>query len=228
MKIKMKIASLSILLLLVTGCATTGNPDPYEGFNRGVMNFNDGADRRVLKPIARGYRWITPRFVEDGVGNFFSNLNEPVVALNQLLQGKPGLALKDTGRFLINSTIGLAGLIEVADSMGLEKHQEDFGQTFGVWGIEQGPYLVLPFWGPSNPRDGIGDLIGSFGFAPRYVDDVTARNLLYALSLINRRASLLDAEELISGDRYLFIRDAYLQRRNYLTLDGVVEDEFLD
>lgn len=225
---KTKIIILGILVLITTGCSTTGGPDPYEGFNRGVMKFNDGADKRILKPITRGYRAVTPDIVETGVGNFFSNLNEPVVALNQLLQGKPGLALNDVGRFLINSTIGIGGIIEVADSVGLEKHQEDFGQTFGVWGIEQGPYLVLPFWGPSNPRDAIGDFIGAYGFAPRYLDEVRARNILYGLSIINRRASLLDAEELVTGDRYLFIRDAYLQRRNYLTLDGVVEDEFLD
>ena len=192
------------------------------------MSFNDGADRAILKPLAKGYRAITPQFVEDGIGNFFSNLNDPVVALNQLLQGKPGLAVRDTGRFLVNSTIGIGGLFEVADGLGLEKHQEDFGQTFGVWGIGTGPYLVMPFWGPTNPRDGIGSIVGSFGFAPRYLNDVTSRNLTYALAIIHRRAQLLDAEKLVSGDRYVFIRDAYLQRRDYLTSDGVVEDEFLD
>lgn len=225
---KIKIIVLSVLVLVASGCATTGKTDPYEGFNRSMMSFNDGADRAILKPLAKGYRAITPQFVEDGIGNFFSNLNDPVVALNQLLQGKPGLAVRDTGRFLVNSTIGIGGLFEVADGLGLEKHQEDFGQTFGVWGIGTGPYLVMPFWGPTNPRDGIGSIVGSFGFAPRYLNDVTSRNLTYALAIIHRRAQLLDAEKLVSGDRYVFIRDAYLQRRDYLTSDGVVEDEFLD
>jgi len=225
---KKKTLFLSLLFLLLAGCASKGSVDPWEGFNRKVMSFNDGIDRAVLKPVAKGYRWIAPGFVETGVGNFFSNLEDPVVALNQLLQCKPGLALQDTGRFLVNTTLGIGGLFDVAQKLGLEKHQEDFGQTFSVWGIGQGPYLVVPFWGPSNPRDFAGDIISSFTFAPSYLDNVRVRNIIYGIWLINKRAQVLDAEELISGDRYLFIRDAYLQQRDYLIADGEVEDAFLD
>ena len=222
-----QLVAVLICTLFVGGCATS-SPDPYENINRRVHNFNEGADKWVLKPVAQGYRAVAPQFVERGISNIFSNIGEPVVSLNQLLQGKSKNSLRDLGRFVINSTIGFGGIFDPATSLGFEKHQEDFGQTFAVWGIKQGSYLVIPFWGPSNPRDGIGDFIGSYGFLPRYLNDVPARNISYALSIINRRANLLDAEKIVSGDRYVFFRDAYLQRRNYLIKDGIIEDEFLD
>lgn len=219
---------LGLLIVTTMGCASSGQVDPFEGFNRGVHNFNESADKRVLKPLAQGYRAVLPDPVERGIANIFSNLDDPQVALNQLLQGKPGLALSDLGRFVVNSTIGIAGIMDPATDMGMAKHREDFGQTFAVWGFGQGAYLVVPFWGPSNPRDGLGDILGSAAFPPRYLDDVRARNVIYGLSVLNRRAGLLDAENIVSGDRYLFFRDAYLQRREFLINDGEVEDDFLD
>ncbi len=216
-----------VLTVAISGCATQGI-DPYESSNRKVQAFNDTADRFLLKPLARGYRAVLPDAVERGISNVFSNLAEPFVAINQLLQGKPVQGLYDGGRFLVNTTLGIGGLFDVGAGLGLEKHAEDFGQTLAVWGVGQGPYLVWPFWGPSNPRDAVGDLVGSFAFVPTYADDVGVRNSAYALWVINRRAQLLDAERLIKGDRYLFIRDAYLQRRDYLVNDGIVTDDFLD
>ncbi|MEM7099715.1 MAG: VacJ family lipoprotein [Pseudomonadota bacterium] len=224
-----RLVVLLIMLAGLGGCVSAGsNPDPLENFNRSIHNFNDSADRRVLKPLAQGYRALTPDPLERGIRNVFSNLDDPQVFLNQLLQGKPGLALSDLGRFLVNSTVGIGGLFDVASTMGLEKHQEDFGQTFARWGFGRGAYLVIPFWGPSNPRDGIGDILGSYTFPPRYLDDVPTRNVIYGLSVINRRANLLDAENIVSGDRYIFFREAYLQRREFLINDGEVEDDFLD
>ncbi len=211
----------------LSGCASQ-SVDPYETLNRKIYAFNDSADRYVLKPIAKGYRAVLPDVVEQGVSNVFSNLSDPFNALNQLLQGKPYASLSDAGRFLINSTVGILGLFDVGSQLGLEKHHEDFGQTLAVWGVAEGPYIVLPFWGPSSPRDGIGDLVGSRGFLPGYLEDVSARNAAYGLYIVNRRAELLKDETLLSGDRYLFIRDAYLQRRQYLVDDGEVEDDFLE
>ncbi len=224
---RMRLIPALCLVGLVSGCASQ-KIDPFEGVNRGFQSFNDTTDRFLLKPIAIGYSAVLPNPVERGVANVFSNAADPWVAINQLLQGKPGLSVRDTGRFLLNSTLGVGGLFDVAGRMGLEKHDEDFGQTLAVWGVGQGPYLVVPFWGPSNPRDGIGDIVGSFAYVPRYIDHVPTRNIALALDVISQRADLLDAERLISGDRYLFIRDAYLQRRDYLINDAVVEDSFLD
>ena len=216
-----------LCICLVAGCAMQGT-DPFEKANRKVQTFNDTADRFVLKPITRGYKAVVPDVVERGVDNVFSNLADPFVALNQLLQGKPGRSLSDSGRFLVNSTLGIVGIFDVATTLGLAKHQEDFGQTLGVWGVGRGPYIVLPFWGPSNPRDGFGDLVGAYGYLPNYLEDTGARNASFALWIINQRAQLLEAERLITGDRYLFIRDAYLQRRDYLKKDGIVADPFLE
>lgn len=221
---------LALLLLfggVASGCATQ-SIDPLESGNRKVHAFNDTADHFLLKPIAKGYTAILPKPAERGIANAFSNLNDPWVAINQLLQGKPKLALRDTGRFLVNTTLGIGGLFDVAGRMGLEKHQEDFGQTLAVWGVGRGAYLVVPFWGPSSPRDGFGAIVGNYAYLPRYISNTATRNWVIALWIINKRAGFLGAESLITGDRYLFIRDAYLQRRDYLINDGVVEDSFMD
>lgn len=217
-----------VCCVLLCGCATPSNPDPFENWNRNVHGFNETADRWVLKPVARGYRAVLPDPAERGIDNVFSNLNDVQVAINQLLQGKPGLAVSDLSRFIVNSTIGIGGLFDVASQMGMTKHEEDFGQTLAVWGVAPGAYLVIPFWGPSGPRDGFGDIVGSYTFLPRYIDHVPTRNTVYGVSVINLRAGLLDVEELVTGDRYLFFRDAYLQRREFLINDGAVEDTFLD
>ncbi len=199
--------------------------DPWEGLNRGIFKFNDAADRYVVKPVAEGYVNVVPGFVRRGVGNFFDNLGTPAVALNQLLQGKGKLALSDTGRFLINSTIGLGGLFDVATGSGLPAHQEDFGQTFAVWGIGSGNYLVLPFLGSSSVRDGTGQVFNAFTNPIGYLSRPQERYPLAALSVIDLRADLLSAEALVVGDEYLFLRDAYLQRRVFLINDGTIEDD---
>jgi phospholipid-binding lipoprotein MlaA len=218
---------LALMSSLLLACSST-NVDPLESINRPTQAFNDTFDRILLRPAARGYQAISPEFVEVGVSNFFSNLGDPLIALNQLLQGKPNLAVSDIGRFVVNSTLGIAGLVDVADTMGLEKHQEDFGQTLAVWGVEQSPYLVIPFLGPSTIRDGASNAVGAFGFPPYYIDHVPTRNQTYAVWLISQRAALLGQTQLLRGDRYLFLRDAYLQQRNYNINDGVVDDPFLD
>ncbi|GAA6152446.1 MlaA family lipoprotein [Pseudoteredinibacter isoporae] len=204
------------------------NPaDPWEGFNRGVFAFNDAVDGAVLKPIAKGYKAVTPDVVETGVSNVFSNLGEVGNIVNGLLQFKLGQASNDTGRLLINSTFGLAGIFDVAKHMGLEKGTgEDFGQTLAAWGVESGPYVVLPLLGPTTVRDGVGLPADSYLNPISHVDHVPTRNSAYGADLIDTRASLLGAEGAISGDKYSFIRDAYLQRREYLINDGKVEDDF--
>ncbi|MEQ8265377.1 VacJ family lipoprotein [Pseudohaliea sp.] len=214
------------VLLLLAGCATSG--DPYEPFNRGVLKFNDAADSAVLKPIAGGYRAVVPAFAQAGLSNFLGNLQEPWTSVNQLLQGKPGLFASDLARFVVNTTVGVAGLFDVATAAGLEKHREDFGQTLAVWGVPPGPFLMVPFWGPSTARDGIGDIAGIYGWPPSYFDSRAARNVTAALWIIKTRSDYLGAERLLQGDRYLFLRDAFLQNRAYRINDGqIVDDPFL-
>jgi phospholipid-binding lipoprotein MlaA len=222
---------LMVVLMLLTGCATQAGqpPDPLEGFNRAVFAFNDTADRWVVKPVAKGYTKVLPSPARTGIGNFFDNVTYPLVVVNQLLQGKFRDGASDMLRFAMNTTAGIGGLFDVASMAGLRMHEEDFGQTFARWGFGPGPFLMLPFLGPSTVREGTGSII-SYAVSPiRFItDDDTTRYSLTALNLIQTRASLLDAEQLISGDRYSFIRDAYLQRRDYLNKDGQVEDDFLD
>ncbi len=203
--------------------------DPLEPLNRAIFSFNDSADKWLLKPIAQGYRAVTPDPVEQGVSRMFGNLGEVLNVVNDVFQGKFGQAGNDSGRFLVNSTVGLAGFFDVAQHWGMLKSDgEDFGQTFGVWGMGQGSYLVLPFLGPSSVRDAPGRALDSFLNPIGYVDHVPTRNELYGASVLSLRAGLLEAEKLISGDKYSFIRDVYLQRREYLTMDGEVEDDFGD
>lgn len=221
-----KLAVALLCCLVFTACSST-EIDPLEGLNRQTQAFNDGFDRILLRPVAQGYQSIAPEFVEIGVANFFSNLGDPFIAVNQLLQGKPSLAVQDLGRFLVNSTIGIGGVMDPADSFGLEKHREDFGQTLAVWGVEQSPYLVIPFLGPATIRDGFGNAVGAWGFPPRYMPHVPTRNQIYMAWLISQRAALLSQTQLLRGDRYLFLRDAYLQQRDYNINDGVVDDPFL-
>ncbi|EHA13984.1 VacJ family lipoprotein [Halomonas sp. HAL1] len=222
---------LLVALLASGGCASTQtventNPDdPWEGFNRKVFAFNDVLDRYALKPVARGYRTITPDPVETGVGNFFSNLGEVRTALNSVLQGKPANAGLATSRFLINSTVGIGGLLDYATLMEITADKEDFGQTLAVWGWDDSRYLVLPFLGPSTLRDTTGLPADIAAYPVTYVEDDTVRISLTALNLIDTRAGLLDQEELIRGDRYRFIRDAYLQSRQFEVSDGKLGDD---
>ena len=221
-----------ILIILCLGgglsaCASLNGPpdphDPWERFNRSMYAFNDKVDRAVLKPVAKGYRFITPDPVEKGISNFFSNLGDVPVIANDLLQFKLLQALSDTGRLIVNSTIGIAGLFDVASHIGLKKHDEDFGQTLGRWGVGNGPYLVLPLLGPSSVRDGIGTA-ADFQLNPiDEIDDNGTRNKLYTLNIISTRAGLLEAGEILDEaayDPYTFLREAYLQRRRNQVYDG--------
>ncbi|WP_299595955.1 MlaA family lipoprotein [uncultured Microbulbifer sp.] len=201
--------------------------DPWEGFNRAMFRFNDTADRWFLKPAAVSYRQVTPHFMQTGISNFFSNLHEVNNVLNNVLQWKWGQAGNDTGRFLVNSTVGLVGLFDVAQHMGLERSDgEDFGQTLAVWGMSSGPYLVVPFLGPSTVRDAPAEVVEWYTNPLTYLDDNAVENTLKTLDLIQLRASLLQAESLLQGDRYVLMRDAYLQRREFLINDGEQEDDF--
>jgi len=210
--------------LALGGCASTGNPrDPLEPINRGIYHFNDGVDNLIVKPAAEVYRGVLPQFARTGVSNFFSNIGDVIVALNNLLQGKFLQAASDVGRIVVNTTAGLLGVLDVATEIGLEKHNEDFGQTLGYWGIGNGPYLVLPFLGPSTLRDTVG-LVGDYKTNPiTYVDPTRDRNALYGLFFLSRRAELLDTSKILETaalDPYEFLRDAYLQRRRNLVYDG--------
>lgn len=201
------------------------DPDPWIGLNRGIYGVNDRLDRWILRPVARGYHWVLPDPLEDGVSNFFDNLQSPGIALNQILQGKPGLAANDFGRFLVNTTLGIGGLFDVASRFGMPQHEEDFGQTFATWGIPEGPFFMIPVRGPSTVTYAVGMIGDAFTNPIGFIDNVRLRNSLYGLSVIDLRARLLSAESLITGDEYLFIRDAYLQRRAYLVNDGEFEED---
>lgn len=244
-KRKCSFALLKLAVLIFTiflgACASTqrtdgesageniDNGDKFESLNRKVFAFNDGLDRWILKPVSKGYLAVAPKPVEVGVSNFFSNLGEITNVANDVLQWKWKQASKDTGRFLLNSSIGLAGLFDVATKTGLQKSDgEDFGQTLAVWGVPSGPYLVLPFLGPSSLTNAPTIPVDWLTNPIAYVDPDKDRYALTALDLIQTRASLLEVEDMISGDRYTFIRDAWLQRREYLINDGKVEDEFGD
>jgi phospholipid-binding lipoprotein MlaA len=223
--------------LFLSGCASLDGPtdpsDPFESYNRSMNSFNNNVDRYVLKPVAQGYDVVTPSFVQKGVGNFFSNLDDVVVIFNDLFQFKLKQFASDTGRVLINTTVGVFGLIDWASDIGLEKHNEDFGQTLGYWGVSSGPYLILPFFGPSTVRDTGGMVTDSVYFDPinsevhepwvfpnRNRDTATALNVV---KIIDLRAGLLKAESVLNEaalDPYIYLREAFLQRRNNLVHDG--------
>lgn len=220
---------LSCLAIFLGGCASTqyveSERDPWQGWNRTVYGFNDTMDRAILKPAAQGYKAIAPDFVELGVRNFFSNLDDVSVAVNNLLQGKVSNSFSDVGRIVINSTIGVLGLFDVASGMGFRKHDEDFGQTLGAWGMSSGPYIVWPFFGPSTLRDTPSIPVDRILLNPlTYVElKLGERIAVVALDTVSLRAELLSLEETvdeISTDRYTFIREAYLDRRDFLVHDG--------
>jgi phospholipid-binding lipoprotein MlaA len=225
------------LLGVMVGCASIpagverSPHDPWESFNRSVFEFNEGLDAYVLKPVVTGYRFVLPEFVRDGIYNFFSNYSDIYTALQNLLQGKPGNAFSDLMRVVVNTTFGLGGLIDMATPGGLPKHKEDWGQTFGVWGIPSGPYVVLPFFGPSNVRDTFGtaaDLESDYLF--RLLPDVALRNSLTGLRVVNARNTYYEAGDLLDGaalDKYSFVRDAYIQRRQYQINEGREDEEVL-
>ena len=203
--------------------------DPFEDLNRDIFVFNEKLDEKILKPTALVYRKVTPQFARTGVTNFFNNLEEIDTTINQVLQGEIKYAFNDAGRFVINTTIGLFGLIDIASKMGLEKHEEDFGQTLGVWGISSGPYIMLPILGPSNPRDLLSRPISSFLSGTFAMEDNDVKFTLVGIDALETRERLLDAETLIIGDKYMFVKDAYVQSREYEINNGSTEDDvFLD
>lgn len=223
-----KLMLSALLLVIVTGCATQANRDPLEGLNRGVYKFNDVTDKVIMKPVASAYKAITPTPVRTGVNNFFNNIGTFISTINNLLQFKFNNAFSEAGRFVINSTFGVAGLIDVASKDKIAPHKEDFGQTLGYWGVGNGAYLVLPILGPSSLRDTAGLVVDTYAFDPiSYVhrdNHVATHNILRGVQILDKRTELLDATDLIDNaslDPYAFMRDAYLQRRNNLVADGV-------
>ncbi|MBU3558147.1 VacJ family lipoprotein [Polynucleobacter sp. Nonnen-W13] len=233
--VKLKRFVLLSLVAGMVGCASIpagvepSPHDPWEPFNRSVFEFNEGLDTYLLKPVVAGYRFVLPEFVRDGIYNFFSNYSDIYTALQNLLQGKPDYAFSDLMRVVVNTTFGLGGLIDMATPGGLPKHKEDWGQTFGVWGIPSGPYVVLPFFGPSNVRDTFGtaaDLESDYLF--RLLPDVALRNSLTGLRVVNARNTYYEAGDLLDGaaiDKYSFVRDAYIQRRAYQINEGRDDEE---
>jgi phospholipid-binding lipoprotein MlaA len=232
---------LSSLVVSITlaGCASTATiapeaNDPWMGWNRGTQTFNDNLDKAVIKPLAKGYQWITPDFVDEGVTNFFSNINDIGVTINDLLQFKLTQTGMDASRFLINSTVGIAGLVDVAKMVDLPKHKEDFGQTLGYWGVPSGSYLVLPVFGPSSPRDTLG-LVGDALFNPVTYISIFGGGVVNAamggarvLDVTDKRAHLMTTEKIVdegSIDRYDFIKNSYKQNRDYLIHDGNLPDD---
>ena len=215
----------SVLLVPFAANAAT-EEDPWESVNRPIFQFNDFVDTYALKPLAQGYEFVTPQFLEDGIHNMFGNVGDVGNLANNLLQGKLEAAGVDTSRVLFNTTFGLLGFFDVATKMELRKSDEDFGQTLGVWGVSSGPYVVLPLLGPSTGRDAVAKIPDSLLEPYPYINDVPARNLTRGVDVVDTRASLLSVEKLISGDKYVFIRNAYLQNREFKVTDGEVVDDF--
>lgn len=229
-------------VIFLQACTTiphTDPTDPWEGMNRDVFAFNDEVDRILLKPAAKGYQWITPEFLDVAISNFFSNLKDIGVSVNDFLQVKPKQGAMDSARFLVNSTVGIAGFVDIATMIDLPKHEEDFAQTLAVWGVPRGPYVVIPFLGPSSVR-GIGGHVGDYALHPLTYTFFAGPGVSWGASglriieTIDVRADFLDAEAVASEaavDRYLFFRSGYMQRRDYLINDGVaqpLEFEYMD
>lgn len=222
------------LACMVAGCATTANKDPLEGINRGIYKFNDVADRGLIKPVSTAYKTVTPSPIRKGISNFFSNIGTLTTVVNDLLQLKFAHAFTDAGRFVINTTFGLAGFIDVASMDNIEKRNEDFGQTLGHWGVGNGAYLVLPFIGPSTVRDATGLAVDTVTSDPitytHNIGQIRLHNQLRTAQLIDKRTQLLDATDIVDNasiDPYAFLRDAYLQRRASLVQDGLVPSELI-
>jgi phospholipid-binding lipoprotein MlaA len=214
-------------LAVVSGCAALPGPphaqDPWERYNRGMYAFNDKVDRQFLKPVAITYQEGMPDFVREGVSNFFNNVQDLGTGANNLLQGKFGEGVTDLGRFAFNTVIGIGGLWDVATPAGLEKHNEDFGQTLGWWGVPTGPYFIIPLFGPSTLRDAPARWIDPSFAYNRGIDAIAVRNSLFGLDIVRSRADLLKAEKVLDEaalDKYTFTRDAWMQRRRNQVFDG--------
>lgn len=228
-------ASLAVAVLsaaLATGCATTSNPDdPLEGYNRAMFSFNEQLDKVAIKPAAQVYEAVLPSPVRTGVGNVLGNLGDPWIALNNLLQGKVAEGMSDLMRFALNSTWGLLGLLDIASAAGLPKHDEDLGQTLGRWGVGEGAYIVLPFFGPRTVRDAVALPVDMMGNEPFSIDHVPTRNTVLGTRVVHGRSVLLGADRTLKEaalDRYAFVRDFYLEQRRYKVGDGRKERVYED
>ena len=219
---------LACLLILCIGCslaqAGEENPkDPLEGFNRTMFAINEGLDEAVAKPIAKAYDYVTPLPIRVATSNFFGNVADVMTGANNLLQGKPSDAFTDWGRFLLNATFGIGGLFDLASEFGMDKHNEDFGQTLAVWGVPSGAYLFWPVLGPRNIRDTAAWFVDTSVDPIWYIQDIPVRNTLAGIRYIDQRASLLPTDRIIEEgalDKYAYIRDAYLQHRQNAIHDG--------
>lgn len=218
------ITATAFVVGLLTGCASSGNPkDPIEGFNRAMFAFNEGLDSAIVKPVATGYEAVLPSPVRTGVTNFFSNIDDVFIGVNNLLQGKVPEAFSDLGRVVINSTVGLLGVLDIASDAGLEKHDEDFGQTFGRWGVGNGAYVVIPFFGPRTARDTVGLILDVQADPVGNHRPEGVRDFARVLRVVNDRANRLPADKVVDEaalDKYSYVRDGYLQRRRSLIHDG--------
>ena len=204
------------------------NIDPWESTNRKIFAFNETLDKYILRPVAKGYDFVMPDAAQRGVGNFISNIYEFNSILNSLLQGRLEGAAQSGGRLLVNTTLGILGFFDVATPMGIEPNVSDFGQTLAVWGVEPGPFVMLPVFGPRTVRSGVGYFVDTYTSIPALIEDREAAWVFWAVEVVDYRAGLLDADDLITGDRYIFIRDAYLQARRTYINGGVVGDSFSD
>ena len=223
--IRLRLPALLAAALLLSACASTpGRPyDPFEASNRVMYAINDPLDKYIAKPIAQAWVDYVPSFIRTGASNYFNNIDDLFSGINGLLQGKLDKAGDDFGRVMINTGFGFLGLIDIASEAGIPRGNEDFGQTFGYWGIPQGPYLFIPLWGPSTVRDGTGSILRYWYTPTQLIPDVAVRNVIYGIGAIDARAQLLDATSLIeqaSIDPYTFVRRSYLQRRLYQVYDG--------
>ena len=220
---------ISVYLTLLLSINTYAVEDPFEDYNRKIWAFNEFLDNNFAKPTAEVYTSVTPDFIEIGISNFFRNLNELDNTANQLLQGRPLLAVNDFSRFLINSTLGLGGFIDVGSRFGLERHDEDFGQTLGLWGVGSGPFLMIPIYGPSTPRGLAGRSVSSVLGGTFAIEETDVRIGVTALDALETRARYLEVETLIIGDRYSFIRDSYMQYQAFESSNGQDQpDDFVD
>lgn len=220
------LTALCLFVFSQTGYASES--DPWESWNIRVFAFNEHLDAAVLRPVATTYVRLVPAVARRGVSNMFYNFLDVTVLLNNVLQLKMDDAASDSGRILLNTTVGLGGLIDVATEVGLQRNDEDFGQTLGRWGVGAGPYMVLPLFGPSNVRDSLGLFIDTFTNPMTYHHDPTIRNGIFVLEQVDKRVAVLVIDSLMMGDQYLFTREAYIQQREYLVLDGEVQDNWDD
>jgi len=220
---------MRLMVVIISGCSVSAYAqasDPWESVNRMTFAFNEALDQYTLKPLANCYAEVTPVVVQTGIHNFFQNVGEVTNLANDTLQTKGQSAGVDLARFMLNSTFGVAGLVDVATKMGLKRNDEDFGLTLGRWGINSGPYIILPLLGPSTVRDAVGAMVDDYTGPYPYFQNIRIRNSLHGVDLVDARANLLTKEKLIQGDRYIFIRNAYLDQRDFQSDDKELQDDF--